>query len=126
MIKENTIEGYFNLDESNDLGDTHHSGAWSKDHLDPTNTWGNGMCFVYYNRNCSFKLKQEIWQKYTSKIIKLGDMELLTNDTPFLMLKSKKLCIRNGLPRTTKRSDLPTTKEQECEEPNKRRWRKCN
>ena len=83
MIKENTIEGYFNLDEPNDLGDTHHSGSWSKDHLDPTNTWGNGMCFVYYNRNCSFKLKQEIWQKYTSKIIKLSDIELLTNDTPF-------------------------------------------
>ena len=39
MIKENTIEGYFNLDEPNDLGDTHHSGSWSKDHLDPTNTW---------------------------------------------------------------------------------------
>jgi hypothetical protein len=77
------INTYFNLDEPNDLGDTYHSGSWSKDHLDPTNTWGNGMCFVYYNRNCSFKLKQEIWQKYTSKIIKLSDMELLTNDTPF-------------------------------------------
>ena len=63
MEKENTIEGYFNLAELNDVGDTHHSGSWSKDHLDPTNTWGNGMCFVYYNRNCSFKLKQEIWQK---------------------------------------------------------------
>ena len=61
------INKYFNLAELNDVGDTHHSGSWSKDHLDPTNTWGNGMCFVYYNRNCSFNSNKRFGKSTLAK-----------------------------------------------------------
>jgi hypothetical protein len=77
------INKYFNTSEKSEVGSTDHSGGWSKDYQDPDNYWGHGNCFVYYNRNCSFKLKQEIWHGHTSKIVRVKDMELLTNETPF-------------------------------------------
>jgi len=88
--KEETIEEYFNLSEENDLGSAGHSGGWSDKYKDPDNVWGHGMCFVYYNRNALFKLKSEAWHKHTSRIIKIGDMELISNDTPFSNAEVKK------------------------------------
>ena len=88
--KEETIEEYFNLSEENDLGSAGHSGGWSSEHKDPQKIWGHGMCFIFYNRNTSFKLKDELWHKHTSKIIKIGDMELIRNDTHFSNEEVKK------------------------------------
>ena len=88
--KEETIEEYFNLSEENDLGSAGHSGGWSSEHKDPQKIWGHGMCFIFYNRNTSFKFKDELWHKHTSRIIKIGDMELISNDTPFSNAEVKK------------------------------------
>jgi hypothetical protein len=33
--------------------------------------------------NCSFRLKDESWQAYESKILKPTDLTILTNETPF-------------------------------------------
>lgn len=88
--KEETIEEYFNLSEESDLGSAGHSGGWSSEHKDPQKIWGHGMCFIYYNRNTSFKFKNELWHKHTSRIIKIGDMELISNDTPFSNAEVKK------------------------------------
>ena len=67
-----------------------HNSSWSNDWKDPDNFWGNNaQVHVYYNRNCSFKLKREIWHGYKTKIIKPNDIEILTNDTPFTKAELK-------------------------------------
>jgi hypothetical protein len=72
------------------LDEGEHNSSWSNDWKDPDNFWGNnGQVHVYYNRNCSFKLKREIWHGYKTKIIKPNDIEILTNDTPFTKAELK-------------------------------------
>ena len=41
------------------LDEGEHNSSWSNDWKDPDNFWGNNaQVHVYYNRNCSFKLKR--------------------------------------------------------------------
>jgi hypothetical protein len=38
---------------------------------------------TYSSNGCSFRLKDESWQAYESKILKPTDLTILTNETPF-------------------------------------------
>ena len=38
---------------------------------------------TYSSNDCSFRLKDESWQTYESKILKPTDLNILTNETPF-------------------------------------------
>jgi hypothetical protein len=38
---------------------------------------------TYSSNDCSFRLKDESWQAYESKILKPTDLTILTNETPF-------------------------------------------
>jgi hypothetical protein len=42
----------------------------------------NGLV-TYSSNGCSFRLKDESWQAYESKILKPTDLTILTNETPF-------------------------------------------
>ena len=83
-------ESYF-LDESGD--NYEHGSCWSEDHQDPTNYWQQNMCHVYYNRNATFKLKEEKWHGHTSLIIKPEHLDVLSNNTPFSDAKVKRALI---------------------------------
>jgi hypothetical protein len=63
MKEDNNIETY--LDGGN------HQGAIV-----------NGLV-TYSSNGCSFRLKDESWQAYESKILKPTDLTILTNETPF-------------------------------------------
>jgi hypothetical protein len=65
MEKNNNIETY--LDGGN------HQGAI----VDGLVTYSSNGC------SCSFRLKDESWQAYESKILKPTDLTILTNETPF-------------------------------------------
>ncbi|MDB9705211.1 hypothetical protein OAA77_00920 [Gammaproteobacteria bacterium] len=38
---------------------------------------------IYKSRDCSFRLRDELWHTYETKIIKPADIKILSNDTPF-------------------------------------------
>lgn len=69
MKEDNNIEEYFS---GKHVGFDHHP---NKDDSDKH--------FLYTGKNYEFRLKDESWQTYESKIIKPGDLNILVNDTPF-------------------------------------------
>jgi hypothetical protein len=64
MKEDNNIETY--LDGGNHQGEIVHDGL-----------------VTYSSNGCSFRLKDESWQAYESKILKPTDLTILTNETPF-------------------------------------------
>ena len=69
MKEDNNIEEYFS---GQHVGFDHYP---NKDDSDKH--------FLYTGKNYEFRLKDESWQTYESKIIKPGDLNILVNDTPF-------------------------------------------
>jgi len=69
MKEDNNIEEYFS---GQHVGFDHYP---NKDDSDKH--------FLYTGKNYNFRLKDESWQTYESKIIKPGDLNILVNDTPF-------------------------------------------
>ena len=69
MKEDNNIEEYFS---GKHVGFDHYP---NKDDSDKH--------FLYTGKNYEFRLKDESWQTYESKIIKPGDLNILVNDTPF-------------------------------------------
>jgi len=69
MKEDNNIEEYFS---GQHVGFDHYP---NKDDSDKH--------FLYTGKNYKFRLKDESWQTYESKIIKPGDLNILVNDTPF-------------------------------------------
>ena len=69
MKEDNNIEEYFS---GKHVGFDHYP---NKDDSDKH--------FLYTGKNYEFRLKDESWQTYESKILKPTDLNILTNETPF-------------------------------------------
>jgi hypothetical protein len=87
---------------------------------------------TYSSNDCSFRLKDESWQAYESKILKPTDLTILTNETPFTNSQLAKALVEMWFAEENEdRKEIANRKardrraaKREIAEQNKRRW--CN
>jgi hypothetical protein len=81
---------------------------------------------TYSSNGCSFRLKDESWQAYESKILKPTDLTILTNETPFTNSQLAKALVEMWFAEENedRKEIAELTAKREIAEQNKRRW--CN
>ena len=79
---------------------------------------------TYSSNDCSFRLKDESWQAYESKILKPTDLTILTNETPFTNSQLAKALVEMWFAEENEDRKEKLTAKREIAELNKRRW--CN
>jgi hypothetical protein len=79
---------------------------------------------TYSSNGCSFRLKDESWQAYESKILKPTDLTILTNETPFTNSQLAKALVEMWFAEENEdRKEIANRKARDRRQ-NKRRW--CN
>jgi hypothetical protein len=76
---------------------------------------------TYSSNGCSFRLKDESWQAYESKILKPTDLTILTNETPFTNSQLAKALVEMWFAEENEERKEIAAK-REIAEQNKRRW----
>jgi hypothetical protein len=79
---------------------------------------------TYSSNGCSFRLKDESWQAYESKILKPTDLTILTNETPFTNSQLAKALVEMWFAEENEDRKEIATARLEIAEQNKKRW--CN